>query len=29
MIAAAAHWRFQSGQRDTLALDVNPSLALA
>ena len=29
MIAAAAHFRFESGQRDTLALDVNPSLALA
>jgi N6-L-threonylcarbamoyladenine synthase len=29
MIAAAAHFRFQSGQRDSLALDVDPSLALA
>ena len=29
MIAAAAHFRFTSGQRDSLALDVNPSLALA
>jgi hypothetical protein len=29
MIAAAAHWRFSSGQRDSLALDVNPSLPLA
>jgi N6-L-threonylcarbamoyladenine synthase len=29
MIAAAAHWRFQSGQRDSLALDVIPSLPLA
>jgi N6-L-threonylcarbamoyladenine synthase len=29
MIAAAAHFHFQSGQRDSLALDVDPSLALA
>ena len=29
MIAAAAHFRFESGQRDSLALDVDPSLALA
>ena len=29
MIAAAAHFRYQSGQRDSLALDVHPSLPLA
>jgi N6-L-threonylcarbamoyladenine synthase len=29
MIAAAAHFRFSSGQRDSLALDVAPSLPLA
>lgn len=29
MIGAAAHWRFLQGQRDTLDLDVNPSLQLA
>jgi N6-L-threonylcarbamoyladenine synthase len=29
MIAAAAYFRFSSGQRDSLALDVHPSLPLA
>jgi N6-L-threonylcarbamoyladenine synthase len=29
MIAAAAHWRFLAGQRNTLDLDVYPSLQLA
>ena len=29
MIAAAAHWRFINGERDTLDLDVTPSLQLA
>ena len=28
MIAAAAHWRFVNGERDTLDLDVTPSLQL-
>jgi len=28
MIAAAAHWRFINGERDTLDLDVTPSLQL-
>ena len=29
MVAAAAHFRYQSGQRDTLALDVLPNLPIA